>query len=83
MVAISQESSSSRYVCQAVVAAALARFGGDVRLEASDVPKDLRVAKCLQTWWVPDPQDSGFLDSLDGLEMVGQLVFRYWWQIVL
>jgi hypothetical protein len=41
------------------VTAALARFGGDVRLAPSDLPKELRVAKCLQTWWVPDPQDSG------------------------
>ena len=44
-----------------MVAAALARFAGDVRLEPAAKPKDLRVAKCLQTWWVPDPQDSGWM----------------------
>eukprot|EP00435_Cladocopium_sp_Y103_P037151 s29_g9.t2 len=48
---------------EAVVTAALARFGGDVRLEPSDLPKELRAAKCLQTWWVPDPQSGCFYKS--------------------
>ena len=38
---------------QAVVVAALKRFGADVHLLPVEIPKDLRVAPCLQSWWVP------------------------------
>ena len=38
---------------QAVVVAALKRFGDDVHLLPVEIPKDLRVAPCLQSWWVP------------------------------
>eukprot|EP00434_Breviolum_minutum_P038328 symbB.v1.2.033994.t1/scaffold4309.1/size41561/5 len=38
---------------EAVVVAALKRFGADVHLLPVEIPKDLRVAPCLQSWWVP------------------------------
>ncbi|CAK9083495.1 unnamed protein product, partial [Durusdinium trenchii] len=46
---------------EAVVAAALARFGGDVSLlpMSDHCPKDLEVSACLQSWWVPDPEEPG------------------------
>lgn len=50
---------------QAVVAAALARFGDDVALLPVDGLR-LKTARGLESWWVPDPQSPGDAHTFHG-----------------